>query len=478
MTEQISTTEPTGLQRRRWWLLGVLGIAQLMLILDVTVVAIALPNIGADLGLGREALTWVVSGYTLAFGGLLLLGGRIVDLVGARRVVLTGLAVFTAASLVAGLADSAGLLLGGRIAQGVGAAMLSPAALSLVVTTFEGEERNKALGIWSALGGGGAALGVLLGGLLTAGPGWSWIFYVNVPIGAAVIATLTVMLPRRVAAYGGQRLDIPGAVLVIAATGTMIYALIGAGDHGWLSARTVSLLVVAAALYAGFFAWLRTTHTPLMNVGLLLRRPVASGTLMILVATALMIAVFFLGSFYLQHHEGYGPLRTGLLFLPVAAATMIGASIAGRVIGRTGPRALAFVGLLVVAAGLAAPATASDPTAVVVGVSIAGAGLGVIFVVASATALGQVAPEEAGLASGIVSTFHEFGASIGAAVSSSVAAAGITGSSLSGIQRGFTVAAVTAVVTGVVGLVVLPRRQVPDATAATADTRESTLRGR
>ena len=478
MTEQTSTTEPTGWLRRRWWLLGVLGVAQLMLILDVTVVAIALPNIGEDLGLEREALTWVVSGYTLAFGGLLLLGGRIVDLVGSRPVVLTGLAVFTAASLVTGLADSGELLLAGRVAQGVGAAMLSPAALSLVVTTFEGEERNKALGIWSALGGGGAALGVLLGGLLTAGPGWSWIFYVNVPIGAAVIATLTVMLPRRVQAYGGQRLDIPGAVLVIAATGTMIYALIGAGDHGWLSARTVSLLVVAAALYAGFFAWLRTTHTPLMNVGLLLRRPVASGTLMILVATALMIAVFFLGSFYLQHHEGYGPLRTGLLFLPVAAATMIGASIAGRVIGRTGPRALAFVGLLVVAAGLAAPATASDPTAVVVGVSIAGAGLGVIFVVASATALGQVAPEEAGLASGIVSTFHEFGASIGAAVSSSVAAAGITGSSLSGIQRGFTVAAVTAVVTGVVGLVVLPRRQVPDATAATADTRESTLRGR
>src|SRR5262245_28027403 len=154
MTEQTSTTEATGLQRRRWWLLGVLGVAQLMLILDVTVVAIALPNIGADLGLGREALTWVVSGYTLAFGGLLLLGGRLVDLVGSRQVVLAGLTVFTVASLVTGLADSGGLLLGGRVAQGIGAAMLSPAALSVVVTTFEGDERNKALGIWSALGGG------------------------------------------------------------------------------------------------------------------------------------------------------------------------------------------------------------------------------------------------------------------------------------------------------------------------------------
>jgi EmrB/QacA subfamily drug resistance transporter len=463
MTEQTSTTEPTGWLRRRWWLLGVLGVAQLMLILDVTVVAIALPNIGEDLGLEREALTWVVSGYTLAFGGLLLLGGRIVDLVGSRPVVLTGLAVFTVASLVTGLADSGELLLAGRVAQGVGAAMLSPAALSLVVTTFEGDERNKALGIWSALGGGGAALGVLLGGILTAGPGWSWIFYVNVPLGAAVIIAVTVMLPSRSRAYGGQRLDLPGAVLVIAATGTLIYALIDAGDRGWLATGTLALLGVATVLYAAFFGWLRSTRTPLMDVGLLLRRPVASGTFMVLVATALMIAVFFLGSFYLQHHEDYGPLRTGLLFLPVAVATMVGANAAGRVIGRTGPRALAFVGLLVAAVGLAVPALASDPTAVVIGVAVGGAGTGAIFVVASATALGQVAPEEAGLASGIVSTFHEFGASLGAAVSSSVAAAGITVGSLSGIQRGFTVAAVTAVVASVVGLVALPPRQVPDA---------------
>jgi EmrB/QacA subfamily drug resistance transporter len=462
MTEQTST-EPTALQRRRWWLLGVLGIAQLMLILDVTVVAIALPHIGADLGLGREALTWVVSGYTLAFGGLLLLGGRVVDLVGARHVVLIGLTVFTIASLLAGLADAGALLLGGRVAQGIGAAMLSPAALSLVVTTFQGDERNKALGIWSALGGGGAALGVLMGGILTAGPGWSWIFYVNVPLGAAVIVALTVLLPRRIQGYGGQRLDIPGAVLVIAATGTMIYALIAAGDRGWLAAGTLSLIAVAAVLYAIFFGWLRTTRTPLMNVGLLLRRPVASGTLMVLVATALMIAIFFLGSFYLQHHEGYGPMRTGLLFLPVAVGTMIGANVAGRVIGRTGPRVLAFVGLAVAAAGLVVPALVSDPAAVVVGVTVGGTGTGAVFVVASATALGQVAPEEAGLASGIVSTFHEFGASLGAAVTSSVAAAGITGDSLSSIQRGFTVAAVTAVVTSVVSLVVLPGRQVSDA---------------
>lgn len=428
-----------------------------MLILDVTVVAIALPHIGTDLDLSREALTWVVSAYTLAFGGLLLLGGRLVDLIGARRVVLTGLSVFIVASLLTGLADSAGLLLGGRIAQGVGAAMLSPAALSLVVTIFEGEERNKALGIWSALGGGGAALGVLLGGLLTAGPGWPWVFYVNVPLGAAVILALTVLLPARSHASGGQRLDIPGAVLVIGATGTLIYALIAAGDHGWLTVETLVLLAVAAGLYGAFFRWQRTTTSPLMDVQLLLRRPVASGTLLILVATALMITMFFLGSFYLQHHRDYGALRTGLLFLPVALATMFGANTAGRVIGKTGPRPVAFIGLVVAALGLGVPSVLAGPVAMVIGVAIAGAGTGAIFVVASATALGQVAPEEAGLASGIVSTFHEFGASLGAAVSSSVAAASLTGTSLSGIKEAFAVAAIAALVTSVVGLLVLPR---------------------
>src|ERR671918_1612505 len=187
---------PTGgAHPQRWRILGLLGVAQLMLILDVTVVAIALPHIAAELALDREALTWVVSGYTLAFGGFLLLGGRAADVFGARRLVLAGLLVFAGASLLAGLATSGSVLLAGRITQGLAAAILSPAALSLVVTIFEGDERNKALGIWSALGGGGAALGVLLGGLLTAGPGWSWVFFVNVPVGILLALTLYRVLP-------------------------------------------------------------------------------------------------------------------------------------------------------------------------------------------------------------------------------------------------------------------------------------------
>ncbi|MCP2342298.1 MFS transporter [Actinomadura rupiterrae] len=442
----------------RWRILGFLGVAQLMLILDVTVVAIALPHIETDLGLSRQALTWTVSAYTLAFGGLMLLGGRLTDLLGAKRVVLAGLVLFTAASLVTGLADGAGVLLVGRVAQGVGAAMLSPSALSLVVALFDGEERNKALGVWSALGGGGAALGVLLGGLLTAGPGWPWVFFVNVPIGLVIAVVLAVLLPGGPVPAARPRIDLLGAVLVTASTAALIYALIGAGEHGWLSAFTGGLVAAAAAGYALFVLWQRRASSPLMDVRLLVRRPVATGVLLIWLATALMIAMFFLGTFYFQHARGYGALRTGLLFLPVALATMAGANLTGRVIGRLGARVPAVAGLLVSALGLAVPAVSMTPVTVTAGVAVAAAGVGALFVVASATALGRVAPHEAGIASGIVSTFHEFGASFGAAVVSSVAAASLAGTTLDGFTRGFTAAAATAAAGALATAFLTPRR--------------------
>jgi EmrB/QacA subfamily drug resistance transporter len=424
----------------RWRILGFLGVAQLMLILDVTVVAIALPNIEADLGLSRQAVTWTVSAYTLTFGGLMLLGGRAADLIGAKRVVLTGLLVFTAASLVTGFAGSAAPLLGGRIAQGVGAALLSPSALSLVVHLFDGQERNKALGVWSALGGGGAALGVLLGGLLTAGPGWPWVFYVNVPIGLIIFVALARMLPAQKVTAPRPGLDVLGALLVTASSAALIYAFIRAGDHGWLTIATGTLVLLAAVGYVAFVARQKTAKSPMMDVALLARRPVATGTFLILMATALMIAVFFLGTFYFQHAEDFNALQTGLLFLPVAIATMLGAHLTGRAIGT------------------AVPAISMHPATVVVGTAVAGAGTGAMFVVASATALGQVAPHESGIASGIVSTFHEFGASIGAAVISSVAAASLVGDTLSGFTNGFVLAAVAAAVSAAAAAVLTPGR--------------------
>ncbi|WP_461087147.1 MFS transporter [Streptomyces deserti] len=432
--------------------------AQLMLILDVTVVAIALPHIETGLGLSREALTWTVSAYTLTFGGLMLLGGRLTDLIGAKRVVLAGLLLFTAASLVTGLADSAGMLVGGRVAQGVGAALLSPAALSVVVALFDGDERNKALGVWSALGGGGAALGVLLGGLLTSGPGWPWVFLVNVPIGLVIAVALAVLLPARTAFAGRPGLDVLGAILVTASTASLIYALIAAGERGWLTALTGTLVLAAAVGYALFVVWQRRAASPLMDVRLLVRRPVATGAFLIMMATALMIAVFFLGTFYFQHARGYGALRTGLLFLPVAVATMLGAHLTGRAIGRWGARGPAVAGLTAAAVGMAVPAVSMHPAGVVAGVAVAAAGTGAMFVIASATALSQVAPQEAGIASGIVSTFHEFGASIGAAVVSSVAAASLTGTTLNGFTKGFTVAAVAAAVATVAAAWMTPGR--------------------
>lgn len=379
-----------------------------MLILDVTVVGIALPRMETDLGLSRAAVTWTVSAYTLTFGGLMLLGGRIADLIGAKLVVLAGLLIFTGASLVTGLAGSADMVVGGRIAQGIGAALLSPAALSLVVNLFSGDERNTALGVWTALGGG-AALGGLLGGLITAGPGWPWVFFINVPIGLLIAVALAVMLSAATGMQPRPRLDALGAVLVTGSSAVLMDALVRAGDDGWLTAVTGGLVLLAVVGYAEFAVWQKRARSPLMDVSLLARRPVTTGVFLILMATALMVTVFFLGTCYFQQARGYGALRTGLLFLPVAGATMLGANLTGRIIARSGARSLAVVALLITAAGLAIPALTRQPVAVIVGIAVAGAGTGALFVIASATALGQVAPQEAGIASGVVSAFHEFG---------------------------------------------------------------------
>jgi MFS family permease len=402
------------------------------------------------------------------FGGLMLLGGRLADLFGSQRIVLTGLALFTVASLLTGLAAGAAMLIGGRVLQGIGAALLSPAALSVVTKTFHGEDRNKALGIWSALGGGGSAIGVLVGGVLTAGPGWQWVFYINVPIGLIVFVVLGRMLPRDLPQGVRARLDVPGAVLVTAATGTAIYALINAGDRGWLTAATLGTLAGAVVLYGVFVVVQRSVRSPLMDVAILTRRPVVAGTLLILAATALMIAMFFLGSFYLQHLQGYGALRTGLLFLPIAVATILGAQAAGHVIGRLGARPVAVVGLTIAAIGTAVPALWDGPALTVAGISVGAAGIGAAFVAASTTTLAQVAGHEAGLASGLLSTFHEFGAAFGVAVVSSIAAASITGDSAIGFTRGFTFAAIAAAVSAVLALMLVPAVKPPAGAVAHA----------
>ncbi|NWJ75123.1 EmrB/QacA subfamily drug resistance transporter [Pseudonocardia alni] len=459
-TSEARPPTTTGGHPRRWTALALLGTAQFMLILDVTVVAVALPQMGLDLALSREAVTWVVAAYTLTFGGLMLLGGRGADLFGARPVVYAGLFVFSAGSLMAGLADNGGVLLTGRVAQGLGAAMLSPAALSVVVRLFSGDERNRALGIWSALGGGGAAVGVLLGGLITAGPGWPWVFFLNIPVGFIVLFGLLRILPPLPPPSGHRpALDVLGALLVTAATGSAIYALTVAGEQGWTSAATLTTAVAAVVLYLMFGWRQRTTESPLMDLGLLARRSVSAGVFVILIATALMVAVFFLGTFYFQQSAGHGPLTTGLLFLPIAVATMTGANLGGRLIARLGARALGAAGMVVAAVGLLVPALWPTTLATTIGVSFGAFGIGTLFVVASATALGQIEAHEAGIASGLLSTFHEFGASVGVATVSSIAALSLAaGAGTIGYQQAFGFAAAAALVAAGVSALAIPRQ--------------------
>ncbi|GAA2844409.1 DHA2 family efflux MFS transporter permease subunit [Nonomuraea rubra] len=447
-------------------MLGLLCLAQFMLIVDITVVQVALPSIGADLALGREALTWVVTAYTLCFGGLMVLGGRLADVFGARGTLLAGLGVFTAASLVCGLAGSGAVLVAGRALQGVGAALLSPAALAVIVATFHGERRARALGVWAAIGGTGAALGVLVGGLLTAGPGWAWVFFVNVPIGLAVLAAVPAVVP----AAAGRRevVDVPGALVVTLATALLIYGVVTAGDAGWAAAGTVLPLAGAVLLYVLFVVVERSVRSPLMRAATLARRPVISGTFVMLVATGLMLGLFFLSTLYLQHVLGFSPLETGLIFLPAAVAITAGAQLGGHLIGRVGGRPVAVAAFVLTAAGAALMARVSPGTSVYItllpGFVLASLGIGPAFVTATTTTMANIPPGENGVASGVINTFHELGGSIGVAVVSTVAAAGLApgaagaagAAGAGGFVAGFTLCAVVAGVAGAVALGLVP----------------------
>ncbi|WP_051047121.1 MFS transporter [Nocardia asiatica] len=447
---------------RRWRALAVLAIAQFMLILDITVVTVALPDIGQDLELTRAATTWVITAYTLLFGGLMIFGGRAADLFGARRMVLLGLAVFTGSSLLAGLAMNAPMLVSGRIGQGVGAALLSPAAMSIVTTTFHGTERNKALGVWGALGGSGAAVGVLAGGLLTAGPGWEWIFFVNVPVGAVLLAVITKVVADR-PGQRGAGIDVPGAVLVTAAAGAAIFGLINAGDEGWADASTLVTLAAAVVVGAVFLAYQFRATDPLLDPRLLMRRPVAAGVVLMFVATGLLITGFFLGSFYLQQAEGNSALVTGLLFVPVALGTIAGAHNAGHFIGRFGYRPVGIAGLAVAAVGAAVPVLWSDTIPLVAGLTVAAAGQGATIVTATTIALANVEHRQAGVASGLVNTFHEVGSAFGVAVTSTIAAVSLRtlGADASGFTNAFTASAVLAIVVAVAAAAFIPAGKPP-----------------
>lgn len=449
---------------RRWWALALLCVGQFMVILDVTVVNVALPVIGRDLGLDRTALTWVFTAYTLCFGGLLLLGGRLADVMGRRTTFLAGLALFTTASLGSGLARSATALVAARAAQGMGAALLSPAALSTVTALFHGPDRHRALGIWSAIGGAGGAVGVLLGGALTSGPGWEWVFFVNVPVGLAV-AVATPRLIDHVPPAAARGIDVPGAVAATAGLGLAIYGLVEAGDAGWGAGSTLAALAGGAALMMAFALVELRAAAPLVPPALARRRPVVAGNLLMLAAAGLLLSCFFLASQYLQNVLSLSPFRTGLVFLPVAVAIAGGAHLGSRLFARHGGRPVAAAGLALAALGTLAlsrvPVDGRAVTDVLPGFVVAGLGLGAVFVTATATALSHVDGRHAGVASGLISTGHELGASLGVALVSTVAGASLDAgghgaASVAGFADAFTALAVVAAVAAVGAWWLLP----------------------
>ena len=412
---------------RRWAALGVLCMGVLMIVLDTTIVNVALPSIQADLGFGESSLAWVVNAYVLTFGGFLLLGGRLGDLYGHRRLFLLGTAAFTVASVACGLATTQAMLLVARAAQGVAGAVVSAVALSLVMDLFqEPAGRAKAMGVYGFVAAGGGSVGVLLGGLLTT-LDWHWIFLVNVPIGAAVLLLARSLVPRDGAPTGPRRIDHLGAATVTASLILAVYAIMGGNEHGWASARTLGLLGVAALLFAAFVIVESRVRDPLVPLSLFRRRNVATANVVGVLWAAAMFAWFFLSALYLQLVLGYTPMQVGLAFLPanlIMAAFSIGLS--ARLVMRFGIRTPLAAGLALAALGLLlfarAPADARFWIDVFPAMTLLGVGAGMAFNPVLLAAMSGVELHESGLASGAVNTSFMMGGALGLAVLASLAA--------------------------------------------------------
>ncbi|AFJ85106.1 DHA2 family efflux MFS transporter permease subunit [Burkholderia vietnamiensis] len=461
--------------QQRWYALIVLCLGVLMIVLDSTIVNVALPSIGADLHFTGTALVWVVNAYLLTFGGFLLLGGRLGDLYGQRRMFLAGLVVFTLASLACGVAPSQTLLIAARAVQGFGGAVVSAVSLSLIMNLFtEPGERARAMGVYGFVCAGGGSLGVLLGGLLTSTLSWHWIFLVNLPIGIAVYAMCVALLPRVRVPADAARLDVAGALTVTASLMLAVYGIVGGNEAGWLSPQTVGLIGAALALLAAFIAIEARVAHPLMPLTLFAARNVALANVIGVLWAAAMFAWFFLSALYMQRVLGYGPLQVGLAFLPanlIMAAFSLGLS--ARIVMRCGIRGPIAAGLLIAACGLAlfsrAPVDGGFVWHVLPGMTLLGIGAGVAFNPVLLAAMSDVEPADSGLASGIVNTAFMMGGALGLAVLASLAAArtealaAARAASLDALNGGyhaaFAVGAAFAAAAGLLGLALRIRRQ-------------------
>ena len=410
-------------------ILAIACVAQFMVILDVTIVTVALPSIGRDLHYSATGLQWVVNAYVLTFAGFLLLGGRAADLFGQRRVYLSGMALFTVASLAGGIATDSAWLTTARAVQGIAGAVLSPATLTIIITTFPADRRARALGIWSAVAGAGGAAGSILGGVLTSELSWRWVLFVNIPIGVAAVVATRAWRPEsrdRPGRGAAARLDVGGAVTVTAGLGTLIYAIIGTDTHPWGSARTLSLLGAAAVLLAAFaIIELRLTRAPLMPFRLFRSRSLSGANIVMFLVGAAFFSMWYFLSLYLQDVLGDSALKTGLAFLPMGVTIMIGSQASARILPRVGVRPLLQAGTLVAAGGFAWLSTISPHASYWTHVFGPGClialALGLLFTPLAAAATAGIAVGEAGLASGVLNTARQIGGSLGLAVLATIA---------------------------------------------------------
>ena len=455
--------------RSSWAVLALVAVAQFMVILDITVVNVALPSIGESLGVGRGDLEWVVTAYVLFTGGLLMLGGRAADLLGRRRVFIAGLALFTAASLASGLAGTSGALIVARAVQGVGAALLTPSALSIIATTYHGAQRTTALSIWGVIGSAGAAAGLLFGGMMTTWLSWEWVFLINVPVGIAVgVLTLRHVPSAPPSVSWRKELDVAGGLTVMAGLFAVVFAIAGADSNGWGSARTLALLGAGAVLLAAFALIERAAPRPLIPVQTWANGPLTLSSAAMLGASGILIGTFFLNSLYVQEVLSASALETGFSFLPLALAIGLAAHLAASLLAHAGTRAAVSVGLLLMAVGtmlfVLAPDRASYVADLLPGLVVVGLGAGLVFPAVSVTSMHAASSGSAGVASGVISTAHEIGAALGVSILAAVAAAATGGDFTAGYSSAFTAAAIGATGFGLLAIVRFPTIRPPAGT--------------
>jgi EmrB/QacA subfamily drug resistance transporter len=461
----------TATAKRKWLALALLSVVQFMVVLDIAIVNVALPSIQVDLGFSQENLQWVISAYALFFGGFLLLGGRSADLLGRRRIFLGGLVVFTLSSLFAGLAWSEASLITARAFQGLGAAIITPAALSILSTTFhEGRERNIALGVWGAVGGFGAAAGVLMGGILTDALSWEWIFFVNVPVGVLAIVLAPILLDES-RDSSVKTFDLPGAVLVTAGLSSLVYAITQAGRDGWLAGTTIGFAVVSLALLAGFVGWELRHPEPLMRFGLLRTKTVAGANVAGFIMGTAMFSMFLMLTLYMQQVLGYSAMETGVAYLAVAGTAIIWSGVAAQLVTRIGVKPVLVSGMAFLTAGLIfftqVSVGGSYVTDLLPGFLLIGVGIGFSFVPITIAALAGVEPAEAGLASGLINTSQQIGGALGIAALSTIATSrtedavsagtGVPSALVDGFTNAFVAGAIIAGI-GIVAALTLIRR--------------------